>query len=122
MMSQLDNKEEKDPWRFYKAEHLWKEMAIALEKRDVTEQRLYLHKKIIGLFLERDELMELFHKSKSGKIKDAMIVNLSAVNQQIDSLLNYIDEEEQDERERGPVEDDREPSPGGVGDGGSESV
>ena len=97
-------------------------MAIALEKRDVTEQRLYLHKKIISLFLERDELMELFHKSKSGKIKDAMIVNLSAVNQQIDSLLNYIDEEEQDERERGSVEDDREPSPGGVGDGGSESI
>jgi hypothetical protein len=118
----LDNKEEKDPWRFYKAEHLWKEMAIALETRDLMEQKLYIHRKIISLFLERDELMELFHKSKSDKIRDAMLVNLTAVNQQIDSLLNYIDEEEQDERERGSMGNDRESSPGGMGDGGSESI
>jgi hypothetical protein len=122
----LDNKQEKDPWRFYKAEHLWKEMAIALEGRDIMEQKLYLHRKIISLFLERDELMELFHKSKSDKMKDAMLVNLTAVNQQIDSLLIFIDEEERNEqeqeREQGSVDDNREPSPGGLEDGRVESV
>jgi hypothetical protein len=51
-----------------------------------------------------------------------MIVNLTAVNQQIDSLLNYIDEEEQDERERGSLDNDREPSSEGLEDGGLESV
>lgn len=87
--------EDKDPWRFYQAEHLWKKMAEALEQKEVVEQKLYLCKKLVGLFLERDELMQLFHQSRSDKIKNATMDNLSAVNSQIDSLLIYFTEEEE---------------------------
>jgi hypothetical protein len=92
-----EESQEKDPWRFYQAEHLWKKMAEALEQKEVVEQRLYLCKKLINLFLERDELMQLFHGSRSDNIKKATMDNLSAVNSQIDSLLIYLDEEENDE-------------------------
>jgi hypothetical protein len=36
--------------------------------------------------------MQLFHESKSDKIKKTMMENLSAVNSQIDSLLIYLRE------------------------------
>lgn len=93
-----EEKQDKDPWRFYQAEHLWKKMAEALEQKEIVEQKLYFCKKLINLFLERDELMQLFHESRSDKIKKATMDNLSAVNSQIDSLLVYLDEEENDER------------------------
>ena len=86
--------ENKDPWRFYQAEHLWKKMAEALEKKEMAEQNLYLSKKIINLFLERDELMQMYHESKSDKIKKATMTNLGAVNSQLDSLLVYLEEVE----------------------------
>jgi len=89
--------EDKNPWRFYQAEHLWKKMAEALEQKEVAEQKLYLCKKLVNLFLERDELMGLFHQSRSDKIKEATMDNLSAVNSQIDSLLIYFNEEEDHE-------------------------
>jgi hypothetical protein len=92
-VSEEENKE-KDPWRFYQAEHLWKKMAESLEEKEVAEQKLYLCMKVINLFLERDELMQLFHESKSDKIKKTMMDNLSAVNSQIDSLLIYLQEDE----------------------------
>lgn len=117
----MTEKEEKNPWRFYQAEHLWKKMAEALESKEVAEQQSYLYKKVINLFLERDDLMQLLHESKSDKIKKAMLTNLAAVNEQIDSLLIYLQEEENG-RTEGSLEDDREPSPGGMGDGGAESV
>jgi hypothetical protein len=88
---------EKDPWRFYQAEHLWKKMAEALEQKEIAEQKLYLSNKLVNLFLERDELMQLFHESKSDKIKKTMMENLSAVNSQIDSLLIYLREGEDEQ-------------------------
>lgn len=92
----MSEDKEKDPWRFYQAEHLWKKMAEALEQKEIAEQKLYLSNKLIDLFLERDELMQLFHESRSDKIKKAMMNNLSAVNSQIDSLLISL-QEDQDE-------------------------
>lgn len=88
----MSEDKEKDPWRFYQAEHLWKKMAEALEQKEVAEQKLYLSNKLIDLFLERDELMQLFHEARSDKIKEAMMNNLSAVNSQIDSLLISLQE------------------------------
>lgn len=90
----MSEKEEKDPWRFYQAEHLWKKMAEALEEKEIAEQKLYLSNKLIDLFLERDELMQLFHEARSDKIKKAMMDNLAAVNSQIDSLLISLQEGE----------------------------
>jgi len=90
----VSEKEEKDPWRFYQAEHLWKKMAEALEEKEIAEQKLYLSNKLIDLFLERDELMQLFHEARSDKIKKAMMDNLAAVNSQIDSLLISLQEGE----------------------------
>lgn len=89
----MSEDKEKDPWRFYQAEHLWKKMAEALEQKEIAEQKLYLSNKLIDLFLERDELMQLFHESRSDKIKKAMMNNLSAVNSQIDSLLISLQED-----------------------------
>lgn len=88
----MSEDKEKDPWRFYQAEHLWKKMAEALEQKEIAEQKLYLSNKLIDLFLERDELMQLFHEARSDKIKEAMMNNLSAVNSQIDSLLISLQE------------------------------
>jgi hypothetical protein len=112
---------EKDPWRFYQAEHLWKKMAVALEQKEIVEQRLYISNKLIDLFLERDELMQVFHESPSDNIKKAMMNNLAAVNSQIDSLLIYL-HEETDERESRSVDHDRETSTGGLEDGGLDAI
>jgi len=89
-----EENKEKDPWRFYQAEHLWKKMAESLEQKEIMEQKLYLCRKLVNLFLERDELMQLFHESQSDKIRDATMENLSAVNSQIDSLIVYFNNED----------------------------
>lgn len=85
----LDN--EKDPWRFFSAEHLWTKLSEATEKKQIAEQRLYLYETLVSYYMERDSMMERLAHADTDAVQNVILDNVSFINDQIDELLVHLE-------------------------------
>lgn len=88
--------EEKDPWRFYTAEHLWERLVDSLEKKEVLENKLYLYTQLVSCFMERDEAMKKVATAETEKIKESILDNVAVINDQIESLKSHLEIKEEE--------------------------
>jgi hypothetical protein len=93
----MSEDQEKDPWRFYSGEHLWERFVSAIEKKEIAEANMYLYKQLVSYYMERDAMMKKVATVKTETIKDAILSNVSFINDQIEKLLLYLDIKRDDE-------------------------
>jgi len=87
---------EKNPWRFYTAEHLWNRLIEVSEQKEILENKLFLYSQLINLFVQRDEAMRRLATAETEKIKDVILDNVGIINQQIESLMINLETSEED--------------------------
>jgi hypothetical protein len=90
------SEEDKDPWRFYTAEHLWERLVEALEKREVVENKLYLYTQLVSYFIQRDDAMKRVATAETEKIKESILDNVAVINDQIESLKSHLEIKEEE--------------------------
>lgn len=90
----------KNPWRFYTAEHLWNRLIEMSEKKEIAEHKLFLYSQLVNLFLQRDEAMERVARAETEKIKQVILDNVDVINQQIENIMLNLEtsEDENDGR------------------------
>jgi hypothetical protein len=87
---------EKNPWRFYTAEHLWNRLIEVSEQKEILENKLFIYSQLINLFVQRDEAMRRLATAETEKIKDVILDNVGIINQQIESLMINLEISEED--------------------------